>query len=190
MIWHRDPRPRTSRPTAGRVRRLMAAAFLAALMTVPGLAAGAELPAPTGKVVLSVTGMIRHANDLLDGRRAAHFDRTMFEALGASALKTTTFWTKGEHLFEGVDGRALLDRVGAHGSRALATALNDYQVEIPLSDFTDHAVMLALKQDGEYLKIRNKGPIWVIYPAGQTAGLAERELLARSVWQLRHLEIQ
>ena len=155
-----------------------------------GPAHGAELPNPTGKVVLTVTGKIRLGNGQVDGQDAAHFDRGMLEALGPSALRTTTAWTKGDQLFEGVAARALLKRVGAYGSSALATALNDYQVKIPLSDFNDYPVMFALKQNGGYLRVRDKGPIWVIYPADDFGELNTPEIRARWVWQLRQLEIQ
>ena len=107
-----------------------------------------------------------------------------------SSLRTSTAWTKGQPLFEGAFASALLEQVGAYGETALATALNDYQVKIPLSDFRDYSVLLAVKQDGEYLKVRDKGPIWLVYPADDFEHLDSSAYRARWIWQLRRLEIQ
>ena len=127
----------------------------------------APLPQPSGPVLLKVTGRIRNAN--ADG--AARFDRTMLEALGIRQLATSTAWTEGRTEFEGVLASDLLDAVGAEGSGVLATALNDYSVSIPLDELRRYPVLLALKMNGKYLKIMDKGPIWIVYPRDQNRAL-------------------
>lgn len=146
----------------------------------------APLPQPSGPVLLKVTGRIRNGN--ADG--AARFDRTMLEALGVRQLATSTAWTEGRTEFEGVLASDLLDAVGAEGSGVLATALNDYSVSIPLDELRRYPVLLALKMNGKYLKIMDKGPIWIVYPRDQNRELQDSLTDKKWVWQLRELHVE
>jgi hypothetical protein len=92
--------------------------------------------------------------------------------------------------YEGVLARDLMKQVGATGSKLLATALNDYLAEIPLSDLTDYNVILAIKANGEYLPVRDKGPIFVVYPLDSDPGLLNNTIYSRCIWQLTRLTVQ
>ena len=140
---------------------------------------------PGGRVLLVVSGSIEHAN----APGEARFDRKMLEDLGVITIRTTTPWTEGEIEFEGVRARDLIHAVGARGERALAVAINDYKVEIPLSDFEDGSVLLALKMNGVPMRVRDKGPIWIIYP-GEAGGTVDLETRAKMIWQLKELHVQ
>ncbi len=159
---------------------------LAFICLLPAAAVAESLPQPSGKVILTVSGNIRNTN----GDGVAEFDRAMLEALGMTELQTSTEWTTGRLIFEGVLARDLLEAVGADGTAAHAVALNDYAVEIPLADFRDYPVILALKMDGKYMRVRDKGPIWVVYPHEQYDELKAEAIQPRWIWQLRRLEIQ
>jgi hypothetical protein len=105
-------------------------------------------------------------------------------------LATSTAWTEGRTEFEGVLARDLLDTVGAEGSGVLATALNDYSVPIPLDELRRYPVLLALKMNGQYLKIMDKGPIWIVYPRDQNKELQDSLTDKKWVWQLRELHVE
>jgi hypothetical protein len=167
-------------------RAFVLAAGLALGLAGTGAARAEALPKPSGPVLLTVTGRIRNAN--ADG--AARFDRAMLEAVGVHRLATSTAWTEGRTEFEGVLARDLLDAVGADGSSVLATALNDYAVTIPLDELRRYPVLLALKMDGQYLKIMDKGPVWIVYPRDQYAELQDSLTDKRWVWQLRELRVE
>ncbi|MEE9251045.1 MAG: oxidoreductase [Alphaproteobacteria bacterium] len=160
--------------------------MLAFICLLPAAAVAESLPQPSGKVILTVSGNIRNTN----GDGVAEFDRAMLEALGMTELQTSTDWTTGRPVFEGVPANALLEAVGAGGTTARAIALNDYVVDIPLADFRDYPVVLALKVDGKYMRVRDKGPIWVVYPHEQYEELKAETFQVRWIWQLRRLEIQ
>jgi hypothetical protein len=153
--------------------------------TSPGRTADA-LPQPSGPVVLEVTGSIRNTNS----GGAARFDRQMLEALGPRKLRTSSAWTTGEAEFEGILARDLLDAVGAEGTNVTASALNDYAIAIPLQELRRYPVMLALKMNGEYLKVRDKGPIWIVYPRDQYTELQDSLTDKKWVWQLQKLRIE
>ena len=160
-------------------------AFL--LATLVNVAAMAEsLPHPAGEVILEVRGNIENTN--VDGE--AHFDREMLEALDRSTLVTTTIWTEGRVTFEGVSAERLFDTVGATGSEVVAQALNDYSSIIPIDEFSEYSVLLALTMDGEPMTRRDKGPIWIVYPWDEFPDLINSDKVAHSVWQLRSLTVR
>lgn len=83
-----------------------------------------------------------------------------------------------------------MKRVGATGSRVKAIATNDYSVEIPVSDFAAYRVILAMKMNGEILRTRNKGPLWVIYPWSERPELRTQVVYGRSIWQIKELMVE
>ncbi|MDA8496303.1 molybdopterin-dependent oxidoreductase, partial [Kluyvera georgiana] len=119
-----------------------------------------DLAKPTGKVILTLSGNIENTNR--DGK--AVLDIASLEKLGVVSFQTTSPWYNGRTTFTGIPLQKLMDYVGAKGSVVKVTALNDYTTIIPLSDFKKYNVILALKINGEYMPIRDKGPLFVVYP--------------------------
>jgi hypothetical protein len=114
----------------------------------------------------------------------------MIQALPAHRLETSTVVTDGVQSFDGVLMRDLLAAAGAQGGSVTARALNDYAIEIPMSDFHDYDVVLALRMGGEDLTARDKGPLWIVYPRDDHAALQDIRYDYRWVWQLIHVEVQ
>jgi hypothetical protein len=147
---------------------------------------GADLPSPLGQVVLTVTGAIGRTN----ASGSAELDLAMLERLGLHELTTWTPWTEGETEFVGVLARRLLSALDAGGAEVVGTALNDYKSTIPVEDFESYDVLLATRMNGAPLRIRDKGPIWVIYPWSQYPELDDEVTRRKSVWQLNHLHVR
>ncbi len=170
----------------GRVN--VAATVLAAMMVLmhPAAWAAEPLPAPEGPVILVVSGNIEVTNT----EEGAAFDREMLTELGLTEIQTSTPWTDGVQVFSGVLARTVLERVGADGSAVLASALNDYTVEVPMEDFQAFDVLLATTMGGEEMKVSDKGPIWIVYPRDSHPELQDRRLHDRWVWQLKALRVQ
>ncbi len=145
----------------------------------------AQLAAPSGKVVLRVTGQIAAANV----GEAAEFDLAMLQALPATTFTTGTIWTTGKSSFTGVLLKDLLELVGAEGSTITATALNDYAVQIPVSDAVVAGPIVAYLFDGKTMSVREKGPLWVIYPFDDNPDYQSESTYSRSIWQLKSLHI-
>jgi hypothetical protein len=159
--------------------------LLVMLSMSPGGFAG-SLDSPNGKVILTVSGNIGNTNS----GNQARFDRDMLEALGVSELALETRWTAGRQVFNGVLASKVLDAVAAQGEVVVARAINDYEVKIPLSDLRRYPVLFALKQNGSYMRVRDKGPIWVIYPRETFPEIDTEEISDRWVWQLSEIIIQ
>jgi hypothetical protein len=160
---------------------LLGGLVAAGLAARPALASG--LPTPQGKPILTVSGRIDVRND----GDVARFDRPMLEALGTQGFVTSTPWYKGPTRFDGVPMRTLLRAVKASGECVVAIALNDYTTEIPVADFERYDVLLALKRDGEYMPVRDKGPLFIVYPFDSSPELQAQKFYNRSAWQLAQL---
>lgn len=148
-------------------------------------AAGATLPKPTGKVILTVTGKI----DVFNVGKTAQFDRAMLESYGSSSFTTWTPWFNNPVTFSGLPMTKLMEVVRASGSTVVATALNDYETRIPISDFKRFNVLLAIKRDGKYMPISDKGPLFIVYPYDSNPQLKSQKYYSRSAWQLDRLKV-
>jgi hypothetical protein len=130
-------------------------------------------------VVLEVSGQIEQSRT---------FTLSELAALGTVALTTSTAWTAGSHDFEGVLVRDVLAAVGPTSSTIVtAIALNDYQADIPISDFLGYDVILAWSMDGVPMTRRDKGPLWIVYPRDTLPELQDERYEHRWVWQLNRL---
>jgi hypothetical protein len=161
-------------------------AFAAGLLAFASPATAGSLAKPAGKVVLTVSGSIETKNAGED----ATFDMSMLDALPQRKTVIETPWTTGKVAFEGPLASAFLDAVGARGTKVMVTALNDYTAEIPLEDFRKWPVILATKMDGKPMPVREKGPIFVIYPFDVDSSLYNEQYFGRSVWQVKAIEIR
>ena len=150
----------------------------------PAMAAS-RLPMPQGEVILTVRGRITATNSGAEAR----FDRAMLLASGSDELRTPTPFTEGESTYSGVLLSRLLDLVGAVGTQLESRALNDYEVAIPVAEVRDYPVLLALDRDGQPLSVRERGPLWVIYPWSRYPELDDRVHRQRSIWQLTTIEV-
>lgn len=157
----------------------------ALLPLLVGAAWAAELPTPEGDVILTVRGNISLKN-ATDG---AAFDLDMIEEMGPVTVKTGTIWTDGTREFEGIELSRLMTRLGAKGETLRLVALNDYAVEIPMSEAVDGGPMLAYRMDGVVLSPRDKGPLWMIYPFDPRPEYKNEVSYSRSVWQLIVIEV-
>jgi hypothetical protein len=51
-------------------------------------------------------------------------------------------------------------------------------------------VILALSMDGRELSLRDKGPIWIVYPRDDHKELHDPVFNSRWIWQLDRLELR
>lgn len=141
---------------------------------------------PQGPTLLTVSGAIQPT---ASGQPVRHFDRAQLEALEQASTRTHTPWTEEAHLYQGVLFRALIEAVGASPSGTLRlTALNDFSADIPVEDLLTYPVILATHKDGRVLRVRDRGPLFVIYPFDTYPQLETEMYYNRSVWQVRHIE--
>ena len=164
------------------IRRL----FLASAVALALLPAAHALDKPAGKVVLTVNGKVSQTN--APGK--AEFDMAMLAALPQHSFTTMTPWYKEPRKFTGPLLRDVLAAAGASGKVIKAVALNDYKAELPVDDTQKYGVVLARLMDDKPMPVRDKGPLFIIYPFDTDETLRSERYYNRSAWQLKILEIE
>lgn len=167
--------------------RNLAAVFILLQFAWAGLATAAcDLPSPAGAIILKVEGQIQACNTGLEVR----LDLDMIEALPKKVIKTQNPWEQGVVTYEGVLLRDLLDYVKANGTVISLTALNDYRADISVEDARAIDVILAYKRNGELMPVREKGPLFVVFPFTDDPSLAIESRYAQSVWQVSRITVK
>ncbi len=158
-------------------------ALMGAVAAAPSFAA--NMASPVGRILLTVSGAIKVTND----GDAALFDREMMEGLDWRTIETYTHYTEGMQTFSGPTLASMMDTLGVNSGTLHATALDDYTIEIPVSDLNEHEIILAMDQNGKPMRVRDRGPIWVIYPAATEADVGPRHI-SHSIWQLSSITVE
>jgi hypothetical protein len=145
----------------------------------------ADLPPLSGPVILTVTGDMSR----VEGGKM-EFDLAMLQALDASRFSTSSIWTDGVHEYTGVSLRRLADYLGiAEGATLKCAAINDYVIDVPISDAVADGPMIAYAMDGAPMPVRDKGPLWLLYPFDSHADYQSEVIYTRSIWQLDRIEV-
>lgn len=161
---------------------LASTAVLFTLFAPPGHA----LEAPKGEVVLTIIAPhLQHPNV----GQSAQFDIEMLEQLQGRTGTMETPWTQGKVRFSGPLLRAVLEAAGATGTALKVKALNDYAAEVPMEDASGIDTMLATRMDDQPMSVRDKGPLFLIYPFDTDSGLYNEKYFSRSVWQIKEIEV-
>lgn len=157
-------------------------------VTTAAIRPGDDVPAPTGDVVLTITGDITTTNvdDTLQ------FDLATLEQLGLVTYSVDDLQAEARRVtFTGVLVRTLLDVAGAaaDATELHASALNDYTITIPRSDIDDYPVLLATMADGARMPVERYGPTRIVYPYDDF-DLDSTVYDPRWIWQLATIDVQ
>ncbi len=159
--------------------------FLVATALWSGLGKADHLQSPRGEVILTITGPMTQTN-ISEG---AAFDLDMLSKIGTVTFSTSTPWTEGVQEFTGVPLSQLLVHIGAMPTNLIVSAINEYQIEIPATDAVSDGPILAWDQGGKQLSVREKGPLWLIYPFDLKASYQTDAIYARAVWQVVKIDL-
>lgn len=125
------------------------------------------------------------------GVRINHYSIKDLENLGVTSLTTSTPFTDGVQTFEGVSLKKLFAELGVDQANKIEfRALNNYATEIPY-EHQDMNAILAYKMNGDYLKVRDYGPLWVVYPAEMQSGSNDDyPYRKKMIWQVSEIRIR
>lgn len=158
-------------------------ALAAAIVASAPVALADMLAKPNGDVILTITGQIGKEN----APGQADFDLDMLRAMPAVKISTSTPWTEGAAEFEGVPLGTLMEAVAAKGTSIKAAALNDYIASVDVKTALEAGAILAYRMNGEYISVRDKGPLWIMFPFDEKPALKAEPIYSQSVWQLRKM---
>ena len=156
-----------------RLKNFLNALFAAALLALPTIGAA--------QTILTVS----------TPEQSATYTLEELLALPQTTVVTTNDYVDTATTFQGPRLRAVLEplNVGPDASLKMV-ALNDFSSNVPAVDAFEYDVILAVLRDGEPMSVRDKGPIWVIYPMDDHAELRDDSFNGRLVWQLKNIAVE
>lgn len=148
---------------------------------------GDLIPTPQQETILTVSGEIGTAND----GDAIIMDRPTIEGVGLVEYSVQDPFADRQILYRGVLMRDLfaLWQVADNAQTVHLTALNDYQIDIPIEDFHNYPILFAMQADGVYMERDYQGPAMLVYPVDDY----EFDTIAikrRWIWQIKSIEFE
>ena len=165
--------------------RLSLSALFSLFLLHPVMAQEVSLPEVEGPVILTVNGLDPAAHP----GGSVELDVGRMDALGTIEIATSSIWTEGVHTYRGVPLWTLIDLLGIADRNLRLHALNDYSADFPAGEASEEAPILAFEMDGAPMSVREKGPIWVIYPYDHDADYRTDTIFSRSIWQLDRIDV-
>ncbi|TJZ71036.1 hypothetical protein [Chitiniphilus eburneus] len=162
---------------------LACATLLAPLSTLAAPEPEAEADAPAVLVV-------RGAATAGEAPQVRTFDDAELAALPQYGYTVTTPWYPKPQHFEGPLLRDILKAAGLPGRQLSLRALNDYMIAVPRDDAERYDVIVARKRNGKPMSVRDKGPLFVMYPFDKVPALQQTEYFRRCVWQLSEIDLE
>jgi hypothetical protein len=113
------------------------------------------------------------------------YDLAALEALPQTEFTTENSFIDGASVFSGPLLRDVIELSNLLNEDTITLrAANDYQITYPVSDATDYDVIIATQMDGDEMSVREKGPLWVIYPISDLPDVNNHIFKSRQIWQL------
>jgi hypothetical protein len=127
-------------------------------------------------------------NNLKTGETVSFTDSEI-SALPQHGFKSSTIWTEGVLYFSGPSLKTVLEAAGAAPARLRIFALNDYNIEFPVSHIGQDSPVLANRIDGKPFSVREKGPFWIVFPFDRDPAFRSEDIFSLSVWQVERIDI-
>ena len=177
--------------------------LLAMLIAAFGFAALADMPAPQGRVLVTVGGDLPegnmppgHEDDVgffgfldLNFATAVGFDDAALAAMEQGQITLAEFGAMRDVTFTGPYLAAVMTAAGAAERTAKPVALDGYQVDITWDNQIGLRPILATHANGRPLGLGGFGPATIIYPPQKDAALQE-ELDALQVWAVAFIGVE
>lgn len=151
------------------------------------IAAASGLYATSGFRASAQTSILSLTGDLASGARSFS-DQDLLD-LPQVSFETSTLWTEGVLEFSGPSLKSVLEASGAGQGNIVMTAVNDYSVEMPQDIVSDELPIIANRINGEPFSVRDKGPLWVVFPYDSDTELQQELIYSYSIWQLNRIEV-
>ncbi len=106
-------------------------------------------------------------------------------------VSTPLPWYKGTRNFTAIKLSSLLDYFHVKNAKRIKfKALNDYVSVTPVSDIQRYQPYLAFEMDGKRMRVRDKGPFWLIYDLSKTPSLDTEYFRQQMTWQIATITIE
>lgn len=111
-------------------------------------------------------------------------------ALPQQSFQTTTPWNAGRNSYAGPSLKNVLALLGPVSElrEIKLIAANDYIVDLPLDMLEETYPIVTTRLNDAPFSLRDKGPLWVMFPFDSEAQLQTGLYHSRAVWQLTAIE--
>ncbi len=149
---------------------------------------GDAIPAPTGEVVLTISGKISNTN----AENMLLLDIATLEKMGLVKYTVTDPSLNEQFTYTGVLLADLLKVIGAAPDATLVhmTALDEYEVDVEIAETEKWPVLLATQTAGSYMPIESNGPTRIIFPFDDISEVDIPKYSDLAIWNLVTMEIQ
>lgn len=135
-----------------------------------------------------------HAADLvikLPNEKVETLSRqTLMSQFPISSFTTQLPWFEETKAFSGVKVSELLKYYKLDSALAVSfIALNDYAASSTVKDILTYDPIIAYQMDGKYMKIRNKGPFWLVFDLDSNPEINNPTYYSQMVWQIDEIVI-
>ncbi|UUM33078.1 hypothetical protein [Vibrio japonicus] len=114
----------------------------------------------------------------------------MVEKFAQTTLKTKLPWFEEEQTFTGIKVTDLLKFYKIEDVTSVSfLALNDYTATTKIEDIYSYEPIIAYEINREKIKVRDKGPYWLIFNLKKYPELDNIDFHAQMVWQINKITI-
>ncbi|MGF1752140.1 oxidoreductase [Vibrio makurazakiensis] len=118
------------------------------------------------------------------------FEQAEIAKLPTIAYKTHLPWFDDEATFTGISLQTLLKSQNITVPEfMIVRALNDYAITITKQDIEKYQPIIAYLKDGKPMKVREKGPYWLIYSLSDYPEIDNALYHSQMVWQISDIEL-
>lgn len=109
--------------------------------------------------------------------------------LPSFSFKTSTNYTPPD-IFLGVKVKDFAIKYNISGSTLRAFAWDDYSYSMPLDELYKYDAIIAYSKGGKDMNVTELGPFAIVYPRDSYPELSQLDVNAKTVWQIRLLEVK
>lgn len=106
----------------------------------------------------------------------------------ASFITLTNFTPRD--IFLGVSFKDIVQKYKIQGTILRAFAWDDYSYTMTINELVINNAILAYQRNGENMDVESLGPFAIVFPRDQLPNLNKYEIDAKTVWQIKYLEIK
>lgn len=154
----------------------------------PAFKPGDSIPAPTGEVILTVTGKIGIKND----GDALRLDMETLEKFGVVEYPLNDPWLKEKMTYQGVLMSDFLKMIQADSSAEIVhiVALDNYEIDLAVQELNKWPVLLATRANGKYMDVSENGPTRIIFPFDQFSEIDPKIYRDLMIWNIASMEVR
>lgn len=132
---------------------------------------------------------IRFSGELLEGTEKRQSVKQIENQFTLFTQNIYNPWEKESATYSGILVDQLLTKFAKEGvNKIVFKAIDDYQIEMDLNTLKDFQILLVTKQNGEYLEVKDKGPMRIVFPDYDASKKEYEDNLPMWMWMINRIE--